>query len=121
MKKWYEKIKERRLELGMSQDELAKKAGYSGRSAISHIESGNRDVPVDMLTSLAKALGVEPISLMDDREDAGYYTNAEVAEMAQEVYENPDLKMLFSASRNLSKEDLQLVVDMVKRLKGADE
>ena len=35
-------IKLRRTELGMSQKELAEKCGYTNRSTISRIESGDR-------------------------------------------------------------------------------
>ena len=50
-----------------------------------------------------------------------YYINSEVAELAQEIYNNPELRVLFDATRNVSKEDLQLVVDMTKRLKGSGD
>ena len=36
----YLKIKQRRLLLGMSQDELASKTGYKDRSSIAKIENG---------------------------------------------------------------------------------
>jgi repressor LexA len=38
------RILERRLELGMSQEELALKVGYKDRSSIAKIESGERDI-----------------------------------------------------------------------------
>lgn len=34
----YKNIKERRVQIGMSQDELAKKTGYTSRSSIAKIE-----------------------------------------------------------------------------------
>lgn len=64
--KWYEKIRKKRLEKGMSQDELARKAGYSGRSAVSNIEKGRRNISFDAFNSLAKALNCDALSLMDD-------------------------------------------------------
>ena len=51
-------IKLRRTELGMSQEELAEKCGYTNRSTISRIEIGNRDVPVKQLKKIAAALGM---------------------------------------------------------------
>ena len=39
-----EKIRLRREELGMSQEELAAKMGYSNRSTIARIESGGNNV-----------------------------------------------------------------------------
>ena len=56
----------------------------------------------------------------DDDEKEGYYLDKEAAEIAQEIYEDKDLRMLLDASRKVSKDDIQLVIDMVKRLKGDD-
>ena len=57
-------IKLRRTELGMSQKELAEKCGYTNRSTISRIESGERDIPVRQLKKIAAALGMETEDLV---------------------------------------------------------
>ena len=49
-------VKNRREELGMSQTDLAKLTGYSDKSAISRIESGENDVPRKKLALFAKTL-----------------------------------------------------------------
>lgn len=41
----YKRIRKRREELGMSQEELAKKMGYKSRSSINKIEMGENDIP----------------------------------------------------------------------------
>ena len=56
-------LKKLRLEKGMSQDELAKKLGYKGRSAINKIETGVNDMPRDMVVRCAEVLGVSPLDL----------------------------------------------------------
>ena len=60
----YDRIKMRREELGMSQDELAKKLGYKSRSTIAKIESGENDITQSKIVAFAKALGVKPGYLM---------------------------------------------------------
>ncbi len=50
---------------GMSQDELAKKSGFSGRQAISAIEKGKNNISVERLPDLALALHTTPGKLMD--------------------------------------------------------
>lgn len=62
-----EKIEYYRKLIGMSQEELAKKVGYKTKSAISRIENGDRDLRQDGIRTFAKALGVDPIKLLDDR------------------------------------------------------
>lgn len=49
-------IRLRRLQLGMSQKELADAAGYRSRSAIAKIESGDNDLPLSKLGAIAEAL-----------------------------------------------------------------
>ena len=64
MNKIYERIRQRRLSLNMSQDELAKRVGYVGRSAISKVENGERDISQSMIEKYAKALDVSIAWLM---------------------------------------------------------
>lgn len=59
-----ERIKYRRIELGMSQTELAKKVGYSGKTAISKIECGERQLRQSMIVKIADALETTPSYIM---------------------------------------------------------
>lgn len=65
------RIKNRRKELGMTMDELAKKTGYSGKGALSHIEAGRKNISTERLKAIATALDVNPTYLMgyDDEPD----------------------------------------------------
>jgi len=72
-----EKIRARRKELGMSQDALAKKVGYAGRSAISKIESGEREVKWSTVLELSQALkwstdDIARIAGLVDEDDAEF-------------------------------------------------
>lgn len=54
----------------------------------------------------------------DDNEDRQtYYLNPETAQLAQEIHDNPDLRILMDASRKLSPDDIKFVVDLVSRMK----
>lgn len=68
MLKVYENIKARRLELGLSQAKLAEMVGYADKSAISHMEKGEWDIPQSKLEAIAKALNMKPGELMGDTE-----------------------------------------------------
>ena len=66
----YQRIKHRRQELGMSQEELAKKIGYSHKTAVCKIEAGQRKLKEDVIVKLASALDTTPAYLMGwDNED----------------------------------------------------
>ena len=58
-----EKIKQMRIELGLSQDDLAKRVGYKSRSSIQKIENARR-LPLPKVEVMAKALECSPSYLM---------------------------------------------------------
>ena len=58
------KIKKRRQQLGMSQEELAKKLGCESRSSINKIEKGHNDIPRVKVKDFAKALDLPAEYLM---------------------------------------------------------
>ncbi len=60
----YKKIRARREELGMSQEELATKLGYKSRSTINKIEMGKNDITQSKIKAFAEALQTTPGYLM---------------------------------------------------------
>lgn len=54
------KVKSARNNLGISQEELANRIGYKTKGSIARIENGERDLPIDKLKLLAKALNTTP-------------------------------------------------------------
>ncbi len=58
------KIKKRREELGMTQDDLAKKLGYKSRSTINKIEAGINDVANNKIIKFAQALNTTSAALL---------------------------------------------------------
>lgn len=59
-----DRIKRRREELGLSQEELAKKVGYKSRSSVNKIEIDGRGLPQNKIVLFAKALKTTPAYLM---------------------------------------------------------
>ena len=60
----YKRIRARREELGISQEELARRMGYKSRSSINKIEKGENDIPQSKIVAFAKALRTTPEALM---------------------------------------------------------
>ena len=60
-----ERIKLKRLELGMTQQELAEKIGYHAKTAISKIESGERELRQSKIRPIAEALDTTVEYIMD--------------------------------------------------------
>lgn len=57
----------------------------------------------------------------NDEQPQGYYLDSETAEFAQELKDRPELKILFSASRKATKEDIEMTIDILNRLTGGQK
>lgn len=64
MSEIYRRIRERRLELGLTVEDLAKKMGYKDKSSISKIENGKADIPQSKVMAFARALETTTAYLM---------------------------------------------------------
>lgn len=65
-----ERIRMRRIDLGLSQEELAAKLGYAHKSSINKIELGLRNLTQSKIMAIAEALDTTPSYIMgwDDEE-----------------------------------------------------
>lgn len=119
------RIKNRRKELGITQEELAQKLGYKNKSTIAKIENGTNDIVQSKVVEFAKALDTTVAALMgwDDTEpeqEQHYYLDDDAREMAEFMFTNPEYKVLFDASRKVKKEDIEFVRQMIERMTGGD-
>lgn len=112
----YRNIKKYRQQLGMSQDELAKKAGYTDRSSIAKIEKGLVDLPQSKIIQFAEIFGIDPGDLLGSVDDH-YYLNDDTRELAQFLFDNPEYKVLFDGVRKVKKEDLEVIRALLDRFK----
>ena len=69
-----DRIKNRRLELNMTQDELAKKLGYKTRGSVTKIECGYQNLTQPKIVAMAKALDTTPAYLMGWEDNIGTTT-----------------------------------------------
>lgn len=109
-----------RKKYDMSQEDLANKLGYKSFTTIQKWESGVSEPSVSMVKKIAELFGVTMDQITnDDLSDTEnhYYLDPDAAEIAQEVQQRPELKILFDASRKVSADDLELVINMIDRLK----
>ena len=73
---------------------------------------------------LADYFGINKSDLLEEKEDIdeeGYYLDDDARDMAQFMYENPDYKVLFDASRKVKKEDIEFVKEMIDRLSNRND
>ena len=113
-----ERIRNRRIELGMTQDELAKKLGYKSRASINKIELGKTDITQSRIEMFASVLETTPSYLMGWDDDPTEDYDDEILADLQRLHDDPDLRMLLSATRRLSKEDIRMMADLARRMRG---
>lgn len=116
----YDRISELCDEKGISIVGLEKELGF-GRGSIGKLKKGTK-MSAERLQTVANFFSV-PVSYVveDENQDGGYYVYGETAQIAQELFENRDLRLLFDAARDAKPEDLQIAAEMIKRMKGTNE
>lgn len=70
---------------------------------------------VTVLQTLAEYFGVRLEAIVND--DSEYYFDKQTAEVAQELFDDKNLRLLFSAARDSRPEDLKMAADLLLRLK----
>jgi transcriptional regulator with XRE-family HTH domain len=111
-----ERIKQKRIELNMSQDELAKKVGYRSRSSIQKIEA-SRDLPLRKVSKMARALGCTESYLMgweDNRIDP-YYSSPDYYNSITD-----DEKYLIETYRDMSAKTKEAFIEYGEYLSQRD-
>lgn len=116
-----DKLRQRRKELGLTLEEVAQMVGV-GKSTVRKWESGEiYEMGRTNIANLAKALRVSPLFILgeddDEPETQSYYTNSETQKIAEKIYQDKNLRLLFDAAEDADPDDLQLVHNMLKHLK----
>jgi transcriptional regulator with XRE-family HTH domain len=104
-----ERIKNRRIELGISQTQLAKKASLTSAS-ISQFESGSRKPSFDVISKLALALEINTDYLLGNNHEKGKSVTIE-----------PEYAEIISIIKELSEENKKLLLDFLEFAKYRNE
>jgi len=119
-------IRRRRIELGLSQEELAERCGFKSKSSINKMESGVQGLPQSKIITVAKALETTPGYILgwegvEENHQQDYYTDQVTAQIAEDMATNPNLKMLYDVQRDMDPEDLQAMYSLAMALKRKTE
>lgn len=102
---------------GLTTADVCRATGIS-QSTMSNWKKRGNDLSAKNAQKVADFLDVSVDYLMSGKETTkGWYLNEETAELAQELFENPDYKMLFDAARGSDPESMKLAADMLIRMK----
>lgn len=121
-----DRIKTLREKLGLTQEELAAKLGTTKQTIFKYESGVISNIPSDRIEKMAEIFGCSPTYLMgwdDDLKNGqpeDYYLDPETAAKAQEIYEDSGARILLDAKRDLSPEDLDAVLNIIKSLKDKE-
>jgi transcriptional regulator with XRE-family HTH domain len=123
-----ENIRFLRTKNGYSQDDIANMLGYKSFTTIQKWESGVSEPPLKALKKLSEIFNIDmndlatkKLSLNINEDNNVYYLDDDARDMAQFLYENPDYKVLFDASRKVKKEDIEFVKEMIDRMSNNND
>ena len=107
-------------ENNMTQVELANKLGV-GTTSIYNWVSGLKTPRMDKVDAMCKIFNIRREDLLTDgnsiESGTTYYTNPETAKVAQEIFDNSDLRILFDAAKDSTPEQLNLAAEMLRQYK----
>ncbi|GAB5616240.1 helix-turn-helix transcriptional regulator [Faecalimonas canis] len=103
---------------GVSTYKVSKETGIA-QSVFSSWKTGISTPKQDKMQKIADYFNVSLEYLTTGKEKEGgetYYLNDETAEIAQEIFENKDLRSLFDMSRKMPPERLKAHLEFMKKL-----
>lgn len=115
-------LKEKIKEQG-TQREFAAKIGMPPSTLFSILRNVG-GASIDNIIKICKGLNIKPDELAEigeeitiPSESKGYYTNSEAAEFAEYLRTRPGARMLFSAAKDMSTEEMEKAVEYIELLK----
>lgn len=78
-------------------------------------------VTVEYLTGVCAPSYTESDDVAKQMHTSEYYNDDATAEIAQQIFENPELRVLFDAAKDATPEDLQTTYDMLMALKRKEK
>lgn len=110
-------------EFGVTAYKVSKETGIS-QTTFSNWKSGRSIPKTDALQKIADYFNVSLDYLTTGEEKEGgekYYINDETAEVAQKIFENKELRVLFDAAKDATPEDLETTYAMLMALKRKEQ
>lgn len=104
---------------GKTQSDLINDLDFN-KSAVSTWCNGSRLPRMDKVETLARYFKINRSDLIEEKstaQDEHYYLNEETREIAQEAFENPELRTLFKVARDIPPERLRAHIEFMKTLK----
>ena len=113
-------------EKGVTPYKVSKDLGW-GTSVFSNWKAGRYTPKMDKIQKIADYFRVSPQYIMTGEEEEResitgkkYYFSDETAEIAQEVFDSADLRLLFEAARGSRSNAIRLAAEMLRQMKDTN-
>ena len=106
----------------ITQVELAKRLGV-GTTSVYNWCNGIKTPRMDKVDAMCNLFHCKRSDLIEEKSADNtehYYLNEETREIAQEAFENPELRMLFKVARDIPPERLRAHIEFMKTLKAQE-
>lgn len=116
----FDRVKQLCISKGTSLSKMEKEIGISSGASY---KWKNSSPSMEVLEKMSRYFGVSVDYILTGNEsntDTPYYLNDDAREMAQFMFENPEYKVLFDASRKISKEDIETVKAIMDKFRRPD-
>ena len=108
-------VKNRRKELGLTQQELADALGYKGRDMVSRIESGQVNLPWDVLCKLSDKLRVPVETFFDTYKPVGTSYDKSYGRNVRTIKFEHDI--VYEAFSGLNEDEIKRVLEYARMIK----
>ncbi len=122
MSELYEIISELCSQKGITITELCRKSGAS-RGSLSDLKMGRKQsLSADTLSKIASYFGVSVDYLLgnEQKEKPTATDDSELAEILEDIRRNPDLRAMFSLTKNATPEEVRQYINVIKAIRGGE-
>lgn len=116
----YEKFEALLKRNGIKANKVAKDLGVS-HGMFSNWKAGRYTPKQDKIKMIADYFGVPTSYFYGDSKEPSYYIDDEVAQIAQELHDDPDLRLMFMAARDMPKEDIIAFRQLMSKWRGEND
>ena len=122
MEKLYERIEALCKHEGINITIMCKEADVP-RSTLSDYKAGRiKSISTDKLSKIASYFGVSVDYLLgnEQKEKPTATDDSELAEMLEDIRRNPDLRAMFSLTKNATPEEVRQYINVIKAIRGGE-
>lgn len=107
-------------EHGCNKADVARLSGIPYTTIDGLYKKGDENTKLSTLRKLAVLIGCTIDELTDGNKDSAYYLDPETTRLAQEIYDNPEYRVLFDATKKLKPASIKEIMKFIDYQKAKE-